>query len=163
MNYAIIPVMANKNLSAAKSAKNDEFYAQFADINNEINAYTEYNPDVFCGKTVLCPCDDPEWSNFTKFFAKKFDEFGLKKLISTSTHTTPRIPSPTSTGSPRSLRRRIPPTMRQSRHGTEKSSRSQTKKSFRATLTSSNGATLKATATSAATRCAPCSKKRTSW
>lgn len=76
--------MANKNLSAAKSAKNDEFYTQFADINNEINAYTEYNPDVFRGKTVLCPCDDPEWSNFTKFFAKKFDEFGLKKLISTS-------------------------------------------------------------------------------
>ena len=78
--------MANKNLSAVKSVKNDEFYAQFADINNEINAYTEYNPDVFCGKTVLCPCDDPEWSNFTKFFAKKFDEFGLK-----SSSALPRI------------------------------------------------------------------------
>ncbi len=41
-------------------------------------------PDVFKGKTVLLPCDDPEWSNFTKYFAAKFEELGLKKLISTS-------------------------------------------------------------------------------
>ncbi|MGN0846018.1 MAG: adenine-specific methyltransferase EcoRI family protein [Kiritimatiellia bacterium] len=76
--------MANKNLSAAKSAKNDEFYTQYADIQKEVNAYVEYNPDVFRGKTVLLPCDDPEWSNFTKFFAQNFETFGLKKLISTS-------------------------------------------------------------------------------
>jgi hypothetical protein len=44
----------------------------------------EYNPDVFRGKTVLLPCDDPEWSNFTRYFALKFEELGLKKLISTS-------------------------------------------------------------------------------
>lgn len=68
----------------AKSAKNDEFYTQFADIQKEVNAYLEYNPDVFRNKTVLCPCDDPEWSNFTKFFAQNFENFGLKKLISTS-------------------------------------------------------------------------------
>ncbi|MCH5294167.1 MAG: hypothetical protein J1E07_10580, partial [Treponema sp.] len=86
--------MANKNLSAARSAKNDEFYTQFSDISNEINAYIEYNPDVFRGKTVLCPCDDPEWSNFTKFFAKKFDEFGLKKLISTSYAYDSKNPKP---------------------------------------------------------------------
>ena len=49
-----------------------------------MNAYLEYNPDVFRGKTVLLPCDDPEWSNFTRYFAAKFDELGLKKLISTS-------------------------------------------------------------------------------
>ena len=49
-----------------------------------MNAYLEYNPDVFRGKTILLPCDDPEWSNFTKFFAQNFDRFGLKKLISTS-------------------------------------------------------------------------------
>jgi hypothetical protein len=30
------------------------------------------------------PCDDPEWSNFTKYFAQNFERFGLKKLISTS-------------------------------------------------------------------------------
>lgn len=76
--------MANQNLSSAKTAKNDEFYTQLHDIQVEVNAYLEYNPDVFRGKTVLLPCDDPEWSNFTKFFAQKFQTFGLKKLISTS-------------------------------------------------------------------------------
>lgn len=76
--------MANQNLGNAKKAKNDEFYTQYHDIEKEINAYLEYNPDVFKGKTVLLPCDDPEWSNFTKFFAQKFQDLGLGKLISTS-------------------------------------------------------------------------------
>ena len=76
--------MANSNLKEAKAAKNDEFYTQFHDIEIEMNAYLEYDPDVFRGKTILLPCDDPEWSNFTRFFAAKFDELGLKKLISTS-------------------------------------------------------------------------------
>lgn len=76
--------MANSNLSAAKRAKNDEFYTQYGDIEAEMNAYVEFNPDVFRGKTVLLPCDDPEWSNFTKYFASNFTRFGLKKLISTS-------------------------------------------------------------------------------
>jgi len=76
--------VANKNLSAAKSAKNDEFYTQYADIQKEVNAYLEYDENVFRGKTVLLPCDDPEWSNFTKFFAQNFERFGLRKLISTS-------------------------------------------------------------------------------
>lgn len=76
--------MANSNLSNAKNAKNDEFYTQYHDIEKEISAYLEYNPDVFRGKTVLLPCDDPEWSNFTKYFAQNFERFGLKKLISTS-------------------------------------------------------------------------------
>lgn len=76
--------MANKNLSKAKNAKNDEFYTQYADIQKEVNAYLDYDADVFRGKTVLLPCDDPEWSNFTRFFAQNFERFGLKKLISTS-------------------------------------------------------------------------------
>ena len=76
--------MANTNLANAKNAKNDEFYTQYADIQKEINAYLDYNKDVFRGKTVLLPCDDPEWSNFTKFFAQNFELLGLKKLISTS-------------------------------------------------------------------------------
>ena len=76
--------MANKNLARAKDAKNDEFYTQYADIQKEVNAYLDYDADVFRGKTVLLPCDDPEWSNFTKFFAQNFERFGLKKLISTS-------------------------------------------------------------------------------
>ena len=74
----------NSNLRAADKAKNDEFYTQYSDIQKEMNAYIEYNPDVFRGKTLLLPCDDPEWSNFTKFFAQNFEFFGLKKLISTS-------------------------------------------------------------------------------
>ena len=74
----------NRHLGAAKAAKNDEFYTQWADIEREINAYLEYDPDVFRDKVVLLPCDDPEWSNFTKFFALHFVDFGLKKLISTS-------------------------------------------------------------------------------
>ena len=76
--------MANSNLTKAKKAKNDEFYTQYHDIQKEIDAYIEYNPNVFKGKTILLPCDDPEWSNFTKFFAQNFERFGLKKLISTS-------------------------------------------------------------------------------
>ena len=76
--------MAKNILDTAKSAKEDEFYTQYADIQKEVNAYIEYNPDVFRGKTILLPCDDPEWSNFTKFFAQNFEFFGLKKLISTS-------------------------------------------------------------------------------
>ena len=76
--------MAKQTLTAAKAAKKDEFYTQLADIQNEMNAYLDYNPDVFRGKTILLPCDDPEWSNFTLFFAQNFERFGLKKLISTS-------------------------------------------------------------------------------
>jgi hypothetical protein len=76
--------MANSNLTEAKRAKNDEFYTQYADIEKEISAYLEFDPDVFRGKTLLLPCDDPEWSNFTKYFAQNFERLGLKKLISTS-------------------------------------------------------------------------------
>lgn len=78
--------MANKNsnLGAAKVNKNDEFYTQYEDIEREMNAYLEYDENVFRGKTILLPCDDPEWSNFTKYFAQNFERFGLKKLISTS-------------------------------------------------------------------------------
>lgn len=74
----------NSNLNAAKAARMDEFYTQWADIEREINAYLEYDPDVFRDKVILLPCDDPEWSNFSKFFALHFVDFGLKKLISTS-------------------------------------------------------------------------------
>ena len=75
--------MGNKNLHNAKNSKNDEFYTQYTDIQKEIDAYLEYNPNVFRDKTILLPCDDPEWSNFTKFFVQNFEKFGLKKLIST--------------------------------------------------------------------------------
>lgn len=76
--------MGNKKLTVAKSAKNDEFYTLYDAIEKEVSAYLEYNPDVFRNKTILLPCDDPEWSNFTKYFAQNFGTLGLKKLISTS-------------------------------------------------------------------------------
>lgn len=76
--------MANDKLAVAKDAKKDEFYTQYEDIQKEVNTYLEYNPDCFRDKIILLPCDDPEWSNFTKFFAQNFEMLGLKKLISTS-------------------------------------------------------------------------------
>ena len=76
--------MANTTLTDAKNAKNDEFYTIYQDIEKEVNAYIDYNPDVFKDKIILLPCDAPEWSNFTKYFAQNFKKFKLKKLISTS-------------------------------------------------------------------------------
>ncbi len=74
----------NTNLSNAKKAKNDEFYTQYHDIEKEMNAYLDFDADIFRGKTIFLPCDDPEWSNFTRYFAQNFARLGLKKLISTS-------------------------------------------------------------------------------
>ncbi len=76
--------MAYDALINAKKQKNDEFYTLYEFIQKEVNAYIEYDADTFKNKVVLCPCDDPEWSNFTKFFAQNFEMLGLKKLISTS-------------------------------------------------------------------------------
>lgn len=74
----------NKNLNAARVAKNNEFYTLYADVEREMLSYLRYNPEVFRGKTILLPCDNPEQSNFTKYFARNFDQLGLRKLISTS-------------------------------------------------------------------------------
>lgn len=76
--------MANKNLNLARKVKNDEFYTKYRDIEQEIESYLEFNPNVFRDKSVLLPCDDPEASSFTKFFAASFERLGLRKLVSTS-------------------------------------------------------------------------------
>jgi hypothetical protein len=81
--------MANKNLTAAKNAKNDEFYTQYQDIQKEIQAYLDFDPDVFRGKVVYCNCDDPFESNFFRYFVLKFKEIGLKRLITTSYKPSP--------------------------------------------------------------------------
>ena len=73
----------NVKLNKAKKDKNDEFYTQYADIEKEIDAYLSFNPDLFRDKTVLLPCDDPNWSNFTRYFVQNFLKLGLKRLIST--------------------------------------------------------------------------------
>jgi len=74
----------NRSLHAAKSAKQDEFYTQYVDIQKEVEAYLEFDPDTFRNKIVYCNCDDPFESNFFKYFAANFNKLGLKKLISTS-------------------------------------------------------------------------------
>lgn len=74
----------NSALSAAKAAKKDEFYTQYIDIQKEVEAYLEYDPDTFRGKVVYCNCDDPFESNFFKYFAANFNRLGLKRLITTS-------------------------------------------------------------------------------
>jgi hypothetical protein len=74
----------NRALGAAKKAKQDEFYTQYVDIQKEVEAYLEFNPDTFRGKIIYCNCDDPFESNFFKYFAANFNRLGLKKLITTS-------------------------------------------------------------------------------
>lgn len=81
--------MANTNLTNAKKAKNDEFYTQYGDIQKEIEAYLEYNPDVFRAKVVYCNCDDPFESNFFRYFVLNFNKLGLKQLITTSYKLSP--------------------------------------------------------------------------
>lgn len=81
--------MANKNLSAARKAKNDEFYTQFRDIQKEIEAYLEYDKDTFRDKVVYCNSDDPFESNFFRYFVLNFKRLGLKSLITTSYKPSP--------------------------------------------------------------------------
>ncbi len=72
------PKSQNSNLHKAKTAKNDEFYTQIADIENELKHYKNHFKD----KVVYCNCDDPRISNFFRYFAMNFKFLGLKKLIS---------------------------------------------------------------------------------
>lgn len=81
--------MANSNLTSAKKAKNDEFYTQYADIQKEIEAYLEYDPNTFRDKVVYCNCDDPFESNFFRYFALNFNRLGLKRLVTTSYRPSP--------------------------------------------------------------------------
>ena len=75
----------NTTLGKAKAAKNDEFYTQLSDIENELRHYKQH----FKGKVVFCNCDDPYESNFFKYFAMNFNALGLKKLIATCFATSP--------------------------------------------------------------------------
>lgn len=69
----------NKPLHAARRTKQDEFYTQLSDIENELKHYKDH----FCGKTVYCNCDDPSVSNFFRYFSLNFAHLGLKKLVTT--------------------------------------------------------------------------------
>src|SRR3989338_9531726 len=81
--------MANKNLTNAKKAKNDEFYTQFSDIQKEVESYLEYDPNTFKDKVIYSNCDDPFESNFFRYFVLNFNRLGLKRLISTSYKPSP--------------------------------------------------------------------------
>ena len=69
----------NRGLAAAKASKQDEFYTQYVDIQKEVEAYLEFDPDTFRGKVVYSNCDDPFESNFFKYFAANFNKLGLKR------------------------------------------------------------------------------------
>ncbi|MDP3444608.1 MAG: adenine-specific methyltransferase EcoRI family protein [Ignavibacteria bacterium] len=79
----------NKLLHNAKRSKSDEFYTQYSDIQKEIEAYLEYNPNVFRSRVVYCNCDDPFESNFFRYFVLNFNRIGLKQLITTSYKPSP--------------------------------------------------------------------------
>lgn len=81
--------MANEFLTNAKKVKNDEFYTQYSDIQKEIEAYLEFNKNVFRDKVVYCNCDDPFESNFFRYFVLNFNKLGLKQLITTSYKPSP--------------------------------------------------------------------------
>jgi len=71
--------MANTNLSAARAAKNDEFYTPLGAVEKEVFYYKDHLKD----KVIYCNCDDPTWSKFYLYFKLKFQSFGLSKLITT--------------------------------------------------------------------------------
>ena len=77
--------MPNDNLTAARLGRNDEFYTQLTDIKRELQHYWPH----FRDKVVLCNCDDPYESNFFKYFALRFNQLGLKKLICTCYNGSP--------------------------------------------------------------------------
>ena len=77
--------MARRNLDKAKVSKKDEFYTQLTDIERELQHYWPH----FRDKVVLCNCDDPYESNFFKYFALRFNQLGLKKLICTCYNGSP--------------------------------------------------------------------------
>lgn len=70
---------SNSSLHRAAKAKNDEFYTQLSDIENELRHYKHHFKD----KVVYCNCDDPRVSNFFHYFSYNFEHLGLKKLIAT--------------------------------------------------------------------------------
>ena len=95
--------MNNTNLNKARANKFDEFYTTYEDIHKEMASYVAYNPNVFRDKTILCPCDNPEKSNFTKYFLDHFEELGLRKLISSCISPNMHLSSPLFNGNAHGL------------------------------------------------------------
>lgn len=70
---------SNSSMNSAKKNKNDEFYTRIEDIEKEMRFYRKHLKN----KTIFLNCDDPEWSNFYRYFYDQFEYLGLKKLIAT--------------------------------------------------------------------------------
>src|SRR3989344_5396919 len=75
--------ISNKDLNKASKNKKDEFYTQLSDIEKELGHYKEH----FKNKVIFLNCDDPEESNFWRYFSLNFEHRGLKKLIATHYET----------------------------------------------------------------------------
>ena len=74
-------------LDNAKRNKRDEFYTQMIDIEKELKEYKAH----FKNKVIYCNCDNPEYSNFWKYFELNFEYLEIKKLV--ATHYEVEIPS----------------------------------------------------------------------
>lgn len=72
-------VIDHTMLDKAKVNKKDEFYTQLIDIENELTHYKRH----FENKIVYCNCDNPQVSNFWKYFYDRFGELKLKSLYAT--------------------------------------------------------------------------------
>ena len=73
----------NSNLHKAKRVKNDEFYTQLSDIEQELKHYKHHFKD----KIIYLNCNDVSFGqdsgNFWRYFSLNFEFLGLKKLIAT--------------------------------------------------------------------------------
>lgn len=74
---------SNASLNESKRKKDDLFFTRYEDVEKEIEVYIKKDPDIFRGKVILCPCDNPFVSNFTKYFTDNFDRLGIERMIST--------------------------------------------------------------------------------
>lgn len=73
----------NGGLGKAKATKNDEFFTSYNEVEREMSSYLEFDKNVFKGKSILCPCDNPTKSAFSQYFTEHFKEYGIKELVST--------------------------------------------------------------------------------
>jgi len=70
-------------LGRAKARKNNEFYTTKEMVEVGVASTLADNPGLFRGRTLLLPCDDPDWSEFTRYFVDNFEGLGLARLVST--------------------------------------------------------------------------------
>ena len=65
-------------LKHARKAKNDEFYTRHRFIEDELIRHDS----TLKGKSILCPCDHPMYSEFGSWFIENFNRLHLKEFVS---------------------------------------------------------------------------------